>query len=130
VLKLNRFNLHSICDRVETRLKHWRRRKNLKFTKESASPKLITILVSIIYLFYGLIIEKNPRDTTFRTDSLGTLAGIFFAWDCMLAQRTSGTQLKVTVPLAGKEVQTQEVTGSGHGRLSSIDANLQAEKSR
>jgi hypothetical protein len=45
----------------------------------------------------------------------------------MLAQRTSGTQLKVTVPLAGNEVQTQEVTGSGHGRLSSIDANLQAE---
>ena len=43
---------------------------------------------------------------------------------------TSGTQLKVTVPLAGNEVQTQEVTGSGHGRLSSIDANLQAEKSR
>jgi hypothetical protein len=46
----------------------------------------------------------------------------------MLAQRTSGTQLKVTVPLAGNEVQTQEVTGSGHGRLSSIDANLQAGK--
>ncbi len=46
----------------------------------------------------------------------------------MLAQRTSGTQLKVTVPLAGNEVQTQEVTGSGHGRLSSIEANLQAEE--
>ncbi len=73
-----------------------------------------------------LPLEKNSRDITFRTDSLGTL----FAWVCMLAQRTSGTQLKVTVPLAGNEVQTHEVTGSGHGRLSSIDANLQKEKSR
>ena len=44
---------------------------------------------------------------------------------CTCKSPTSGTQLKVTVPLAGKEVQTQEATGSGQGLLSSWEANLE-----
>ena len=48
--------------------------------------------------------------------------------DHVVHVHTSGTQLKVTVPLAGKEVHTQEATGSGQGLLSSIEANLQVKE--